>query len=75
VASRSEARIQKEVGARVRAARIAAKLTQEDAAHRARIDSKRWQRLEHGDVNPTVRTLVRVAAALDTDFWSLLAAK
>ncbi len=63
----------REVGARVRAAREAAGLTQEDAAHRAGIDVKRWQRLEYGEVNVTVRTLVRVAAACKTEFWTLLA--
>ena len=69
----AERRVLREVGARIRAAREAAGLSQEDAAHRAGIDYKRWQRLEAGQVNATVRTLVRVSGAVKTDFWSLLA--
>jgi transcriptional regulator with XRE-family HTH domain len=60
------------VGARIRAARIDAGLSQEQAAAQAAIDYKRWQRLEEGSVNPTVRTLVRVAAALGLSFWELV---
>jgi len=47
-------------------------MTQEEAAAHAGIDYKRWQRLEAGDVNATVRTLVRVAAALEISFWGLV---
>lgn len=61
-----------ELGARVRTARQAAGLTQEDAAGAAGIDWRRWQRIEEGAVNPTIRTLVRVATVLDTDFWTLV---
>lgn len=43
-----------------------------NAADRARIDYKRWQALEEGRANPTLRTLVRVAEALETDFWVLM---
>jgi transcriptional regulator with XRE-family HTH domain len=62
-----------EVARRVRVARVRSQLTQEQAAEKAGIDYKRWQRLEQGQVNPTVRTLVRVASALGTNFWALLA--
>jgi transcriptional regulator with XRE-family HTH domain len=62
----------KEIGDLVRRARIRAGVTQEEAAHAAAIDYKRWQRLEAGEVNATVRTLVRVAAAVGTDLWGLL---
>ncbi len=65
--------VQKEVGRRIRAARLAAGLTQEEASAASGIDPKRWQRLEQGTVNATVRTLVRVAAALSTTFWILIA--
>ena len=61
-----------ELGQRVRAARIQAGLTQEDAAHAAEIDWRRWQRIEEGTVNPTVKTLVRVARAVRKDFWALV---
>ena len=63
----------KEIGARIRSIRESAGLSQEDASHRAGIDAKRWQRLEYGQVNATVRTLIRVASVLGTDFWKLLA--
>jgi len=47
-------------------------LTQESAADRAGIDYKRWQRLEQGNVNSTARTLLRVAEAVETDFFQLV---
>ena len=47
-------------------------MTQEQAAATSGIDYKRWQRLELGQVNATVRTLHRVAEALGTDFWKLV---
>ncbi|MBX3197263.1 MAG: helix-turn-helix transcriptional regulator [Labilithrix sp.] len=52
------------MGERVRAARLDAGLTQEEAAARSGIDYKRWQRIEHGIANPTVATLARIALAL-----------
>jgi transcriptional regulator with XRE-family HTH domain len=60
---------------RIRAQRELLGLTQEEAASRAAIDYKRWQRLEQGVVNPTVTTLARVAQAMDTNFWTLLGAR
>lgn len=59
------------LGRNVRAARVTAGLTQEAAAARARIDYKRWQRIEQGSVNVTVRTLVRIATVLNASFWDL----
>jgi transcriptional regulator with XRE-family HTH domain len=67
--------IQREIGRRIRAARDAAKLTQEAAAGKAEIDYKRVQRIEAGTANVTIRTLVRLAAALGTDFWGLVRAR
>lgn len=58
---------------RVRRARERAGLTQEAAASAAGIDYKRYQRLEAGTVNATMRTLARVAEALGTDVWKMLA--
>lgn len=69
----AERRALKELAARLRAARTRSGLTQEALAARARIDHRRYQRLEQGEVNPTIRTLVRIASALDTDVWALLA--
>jgi len=65
-------RIQRQVGDRIAAARKAAGMTQAEAAHESGIALRRWQRIEQGAVNPTVRTLAVAATALDTDFWELL---
>jgi transcriptional regulator with XRE-family HTH domain len=65
-------RLLRAIGRRIAEARAAAGLTQEDAAHASGIPYKRWQRLEQGGVNPTVRTLAVVAQALDLDFWTLV---
>jgi transcriptional regulator with XRE-family HTH domain len=62
----------KELARRIRSARESAGLTQEVVAARSGIDYKRYQRIEHGVVNATVRTLARVAEALGLDFWKLL---
>ncbi|MFT3773938.1 MAG: helix-turn-helix transcriptional regulator [Minicystis sp.] len=66
--------VQKEVGRRIHRARVDAGMTQDAAAAAAGIDLKRWQRLEQGSVNATVKTLVRVAEALGISFWDLLVA-
>lgn len=70
--AKGEAHLLREIGARVRGARVRAGLTQEQAAAASGIDVKRWQRLEQGDVNPTARTLARAAHALGTTFWGLM---
>ncbi|KAA0240720.1 XRE family transcriptional regulator [bacterium] len=62
-----------ELGARIRGARNAVGLTQEEAAHAAGMDWRRWQRIERGSANLTIRTLVRIAEALKTSFWELIA--
>jgi len=66
-------RILREIGRRIQTRRAAAGLTQEAAAAKAGIDYKRWQKLEMGEVNATVRTLVRVAGAVGESLWDLLA--
>ena len=60
------------LGLKVRAARARAGLTQEEAAAASAIDVKRWQRIELGTVNATMRTLDRIASALDTTVWQML---
>jgi transcriptional regulator with XRE-family HTH domain len=62
----------RDIGLRVRLAREVAGFTQEEAAHRAGLDARRWQRIEQGVVNLTVRTLARIASALEISFWDLL---
>jgi transcriptional regulator with XRE-family HTH domain len=69
--SPSERQALRHLGARIKAARQDAELTQEQAAHIAGIDLKRWQRIEAGQVNCTVKTLVRVAQATGTDVYAL----
>lgn len=62
-----EAQVQvivRELAQRIRCARIAADLTQEQAAERSKIPYKRWQAIEAGAANVTVRTLARLANAL-----------
>lgn len=71
----AQRRLLRELGVRVRRRREAAGLTQEAAASGAGIDYKRYQRLEAGTVNATMRTLARVAEALGTDAWTMLAGK
>ena len=61
-----------EIAKRVRAARLAANLTQEKVASDAEIDYKRYQKIEAGDVNLTVKTLLRISKALGVSFWQLL---
>jgi len=56
----------------VRAARARLGLSQEEAADRADIASRQWQRVEAGDAI-TLRTLAAVAAALEVDVADLLA--
>ena len=61
-----------EIGRRVQMARKAAGITQEEAAARSGIDYKRFQRVEAGTVNVTVRTMVRISAGLGVTFWQLV---
>jgi len=68
----NEAGVLREAGRKIAAAREAAGLTQEQAAHKAGIDYKRWQRLEGGTVNATLRTLLRVAETLEVNVWAML---
>ena len=68
----SERKTQVLVGAKIKAARQAADLTQEAVATRTGIELRRYRRIEQGVMNPTVRTLLRIAEALGLDFWLLL---
>lgn len=72
---RAQDAILRELGRRIRAARAKAGLTQEAVASRTGIDYKRYQRLEQGVVNATIRTLARVAAAVGSNVWDLLTVK
>ncbi len=61
------------IGRRISDARQLAELSQEEAAAQAGIDTRRWQRLEAGDVNMTFKTLLRISQVLDIDPAALIA--
>jgi hypothetical protein len=56
----------------VRARRNAAALTLKKASERAEMHWRHWQKIEAGQVNLTVQTLVRIADVLDVDPADLL---
>ncbi len=56
----------------VRARRNAASLTLKKASERAEMHWRHWQKIEAGQVNLTVQTLVRIAGVLGVDPADLL---
>ncbi|MBI4702179.1 MAG: helix-turn-helix transcriptional regulator [Deltaproteobacteria bacterium] len=70
---RSEHRLRRTLAANVHRARQAAGLTLEEAADRAGMHWRHWQKIEAGEVNATLRTLARLAGALGTPAGALLA--
>jgi transcriptional regulator with XRE-family HTH domain len=60
------------IGAHIRRARLAAGLSQEDAAARSGVGYKRWQEIEGGSANPTIRTLDRIATTLGVEIWNIM---
>lgn len=68
-----ERRIRKRIAVNVRRQRERADLTLEEAAHRAEMHWRHWQKVEAGEVNTTLRTLARLADALGLDPADLLA--
>lgn len=65
-------RIQRVLGERVRALRLAAALTQRELAEGAGLDVKYFGRIERGGPNVTVETLVRIAGVLEVEPYELL---
>jgi transcriptional regulator with XRE-family HTH domain len=57
----------------MRARRKSLRITQEVAGDRAHMSTSYWSRLERGKIDPGVRTLTRIAAALETTAARLLA--
>ena len=55
----------KEIGNRIRVARIASNLTREEAAERCGVTSSYYGNLERGDRRMSLDTLVRVSEGLD----------
>lgn len=62
---------QRNIGERLKDLRLAAGMTQKEAAQAAQIDYKRWHRLEVGEVNTTVKTLVCASRAVGESIWAL----
>lgn len=52
--------------------RTAAGLTQEQAAEKANLDPRYYQKCEHGEANASLATLVKLAAGFDTTPAALL---
>jgi transcriptional regulator with XRE-family HTH domain len=56
----------------VRAAREAANLTQDDAAHAAGMQPAVYSRIERGEVDPRLSSLVKIAGGLDVTLADLV---
>jgi transcriptional regulator with XRE-family HTH domain len=62
-----EVLLQRRVASRVRHLRLARGLTQEALAARAGIAVRHVQKIEAGEINTTLRTIARLALALEVD--------
>jgi hypothetical protein len=60
-------RLRQKLAANVRRLREGAGLTLEEAAHRAGLHWRHWQKVEAGEVNLTLASLVRLAGALGVE--------
>ncbi|WP_405710152.1 helix-turn-helix domain-containing protein [Streptomyces xanthophaeus] len=60
------------IGARIRAARTDAGLTQEALAEAAGIDNKTVHRIEYATSDPTLTTLLRIAVAVGVPLAELV---
>jgi transcriptional regulator with XRE-family HTH domain len=69
----SERRVRRKLAANARRLREGAGLTLEEAAHRAGLHWRHWQKIESGEVNLTLASLARVADALRVEPALLLA--
>lgn len=58
--------------ANLKAARLARGLSQEAAADAAGMDQSQWWKIETGQVDPSVKTLARVASAVGLSVSDLL---
>ncbi len=64
--------IQRRLGRAVRSARLANSLTQEEIARRSGFGWRHIQKIEAGEVNATLRTICKLAAAVGVDPGALL---
>jgi transcriptional regulator with XRE-family HTH domain len=67
--------VQRRLARNVRALRLAKNLTVKEAADRVRLHWRHWQKLEAGEVNPTLRTFAQIIVALEVDPRDLLCPK
>ena len=68
----TETILRRRLGTNVRLKRAASSLTVKKAAERAQMNSRHWQKIEAGQTNATLFTLVRIAEALDVEPGELL---
>lgn len=66
--------LQRHVAARVRELRLSQDLTQQEVAGRANFDFRYWGKVESGELNPTLKTLGKIALALEVPMCELFAA-
>lgn len=69
----SRSRAARLFGERVRSARTSLGMSQEDIAHLAEMHVTNYGRIERGEANSELHTIVRLATALNTDPAVLLA--
>lgn len=60
-------KFRKEVGERIKAARLKAKLTQAEVAKKAGINTNYYSVIERGEVNTTLEKLQKISKALGLD--------
>jgi transcriptional regulator with XRE-family HTH domain len=68
-----ENRLRRALAANVRRVRDGSELSLHDAAERAGIHWRHWQKVEAGEANATLSTVAKIATALDVDPLDLLA--
>lgn len=71
VEPRTFVRIKRTLAANIKRRRNELGVTQEEAAHRMRMATRHYQKLEAGEVNVTISTLSKVAIALKVDLSAL----
>jgi len=63
------------IGSNIKRLRKSRKLTQEKFSESIQIEKARLSRIENGKANPTVKTLVRIADALETNLSYLISSE
>lgn len=68
-----EARLRRRIASNVRRLRAEQEISAVDASESVGLHWRLWQKVEAGENNITIRTLTRIATALDVDPRELLA--